>query len=392
MTRWHATSRKGPTSPCRRCSIRSGRRVGGKLAPEIVLEFDDPALGQKTVADVLVDPDRYLGETLADPLEGVPYGRCKAKVMRKNGGGVFIHTFAHGGGVHRLMIDAPRFDAIIENTDAKDVVAAVAAAFQDAMLDAHSEDRVRRDCATKANVGVKVVNNAIREEARRRAEIEEDMRLAQEEQARLEDTRVLVPLPPPDAEVWATVQPIDQILSRVNTPELPMRNLAGQLVCIEERVVDGLHGLTKGDDTEGAGEFLPAPPMPLITPLDQNGIAMVVEEHILIVSNARPKNGESEKNVRLPWNFCNALNVLKKSAIPVVTGVQSIPLVLLDRRLMATNGYHARLRLMFKIEQTLLPMLPRPEDCTVAKATADYRWLCDVWLADVETTPRERQT
>ncbi len=67
------------------------------LAPEFELEFDDDELGVRTVADVLADPDTYLDETLADPLEGVAYGRSKAKVLKRQNGTLFINSFAHGG-------------------------------------------------------------------------------------------------------------------------------------------------------------------------------------------------------------------------------------------------------------------------------------------------------
>ena len=64
------------------------------LAPEFELEFDD--LGECTVADVLADPDAYIGETLADPLEGIAYGRGKAKVLKQRDGRLMIHSYAHG--------------------------------------------------------------------------------------------------------------------------------------------------------------------------------------------------------------------------------------------------------------------------------------------------------
>ena len=54
------------------------------LFPDVELEFDH--LGIVTVGAVLADPDRYVGETLADPLEGIDYGRCKAMVMRGDDG------------------------------------------------------------------------------------------------------------------------------------------------------------------------------------------------------------------------------------------------------------------------------------------------------------------
>ena len=43
-------------------------RHRGVLLPYLELEFDH--LGIVSVADVLADPDRFVGETLADPLEG----------------------------------------------------------------------------------------------------------------------------------------------------------------------------------------------------------------------------------------------------------------------------------------------------------------------------------
>ena len=66
----------------------------GFLYPYQVLDFDD--VGTKTVAEVLADPESYIGCTLADPLEGIGYGRCKAMVMRGDDGTLFIHSFAHG--------------------------------------------------------------------------------------------------------------------------------------------------------------------------------------------------------------------------------------------------------------------------------------------------------
>lgn len=71
------------------------------LEAEFELEFDDA--GTCTVADVLADPDRYVGETLADPLEGIAYGRNKAKMLRRRDGRLVIHSFAHGGINYRLV-------------------------------------------------------------------------------------------------------------------------------------------------------------------------------------------------------------------------------------------------------------------------------------------------
>ena len=78
------------------------RQCEGVLRPDVELPFDDPELAGCTVGDVLADPERFEGETLADPLEGVSYGRCVAKVMRRADGTPWIHSFAHG----RTIYDA----------------------------------------------------------------------------------------------------------------------------------------------------------------------------------------------------------------------------------------------------------------------------------------------
>src|SRR5262249_40409467 len=83
-------------------------RHEGKLLPVMPLVFDAEDIGTVTVGDVLDDPKRFVGETLADPLEGVEYGRCKAMIMRRDDGTLFIHSFAHGRIFYDLVLDAAR--------------------------------------------------------------------------------------------------------------------------------------------------------------------------------------------------------------------------------------------------------------------------------------------
>ena len=53
-----------------------------RLAVGVVLPFDAEEFAGCSVDDVLADPERFVGATLADPLEGVDYGMCKAMIMR----------------------------------------------------------------------------------------------------------------------------------------------------------------------------------------------------------------------------------------------------------------------------------------------------------------------
>ena len=83
---------------------------------------DDPDLDGTTVADVLADPAAFEGETLADPLEGIEYGRCKAQIMRRADGTPWIHSFAHGHTTYELKLDAAAVRAAMAAADASDVV------------------------------------------------------------------------------------------------------------------------------------------------------------------------------------------------------------------------------------------------------------------------------
>ena len=73
-------------------------RCRGVLLPDLVLPFADKELEGCTVGDVLADPERFDGRVLADPIEGVSYGRTTAIVMlRRSDRHPWIKSFAHGG-------------------------------------------------------------------------------------------------------------------------------------------------------------------------------------------------------------------------------------------------------------------------------------------------------
>ena len=98
-----------------------GRQCEGILLSDVVLPFDDEEFVGCSVADVLRDPRRFVGATLADPIEGPDYGRCVAKVMRRQDGTVSIHSFAHGRTVYDLKYDAAAVRQAIEQTANRDL-------------------------------------------------------------------------------------------------------------------------------------------------------------------------------------------------------------------------------------------------------------------------------
>ena len=98
------------------------RQCNGTLLPDVVLPFDDEELVDCTVADVLADPDRFTGATMADPVEGVDYGTGCAKIMRRPDGTPWIHSFAHGRATYELKYDAAAIRKAIEQADKKEVI------------------------------------------------------------------------------------------------------------------------------------------------------------------------------------------------------------------------------------------------------------------------------
>jgi hypothetical protein len=76
-------------------------RADNALLPETEIHFDDGQI--VTVAEIYADPKRFLGRTAADPIEGVSYGRCKAKLYRNKITGLLqLNSHAHGGILYDL--------------------------------------------------------------------------------------------------------------------------------------------------------------------------------------------------------------------------------------------------------------------------------------------------
>jgi hypothetical protein len=110
---------KGISEPAAEQIVK--RQCEGVLRPDVVLPFDDEELASCTVADVLTAPDRFVGETLADPLEGPDYGICKAQIMRRADGSLWIHSFAHGRTTYELKLDRAAGEAAMGRVEGEAV-------------------------------------------------------------------------------------------------------------------------------------------------------------------------------------------------------------------------------------------------------------------------------
>jgi hypothetical protein len=132
----------------------------GVLHPDVVLPFDDADLAGKTVGDVLADPESFELATLADPAEGVAYGRGKAKIFRRRDGTPWINSFAHGRTIYELRYDAASVRAAMEAA-ASDAAKIFVALSVNADLDAVETEELRQLAKQLSGSTLKAIDGAI---------------------------------------------------------------------------------------------------------------------------------------------------------------------------------------------------------------------------------------
>ena len=159
------------------------RQCSGVLLPAVVLPFDAEDMRGCSVADVLADPDRFVDATLADPLEGIEYGVCKAKVMRRPDGTVWIHSFAHGRTVYDLKYDADAIAAFVAKAADADAIAVLARQVAAGDIEDDALDRLIDALVLRVKVGKMIikraVTNACKGQARQRHQADQDRRAAE---------------------------------------------------------------------------------------------------------------------------------------------------------------------------------------------------------------------
>jgi len=355
-------------------------RHQGKLAPLHPLVFDDASIGEVTVEDVLTHPETYVGQTLADPLEGVSYGRCKAKVMRRTGGGLFINSFAHGGATYDLIFDYVVIKKTIENTTETEILETVADMVSLAHLRADELNRIVDH--VKRNTGI---NKPV---IRARFDEKKTEQRASHRRSRspldIVDPRVRILRPESDVELTPVLTDLDDVLSQVEASEPPVRSIDGYLAHIVEYPIQGLHTLRKAGTGGADTKSDEAPPQPRLTIAGEAAATMIIEKHIAYHEPEGDDPGSGRVS-RLQDTFVKAYAGWKSSALPRVTGIATLPVVLPNGSIAANNGLDRELRLIFRMQPKLLEAIPQPGTVTAELASDAYRWLSNEWLADVDT-------
>ena len=228
------------------------RQCEGVLLPDVVLQFDDDDLAGTTVADVLADPARFEGATLADPLEGTEYGRCKARIMRRGDGTVWINSFAHGRTVYELKSDFRTAKTELEkaaNDEAPETFVRLALTGD---LGEDEIEELRNIAHRRTGINKRTLDNKLKS-ARQRVASEEARQVAERRTAERQDPRPQLPVPLSDAEWLPTMQAVNDVLGRNCATEPPTRNVDHCVALVRARRVPSLHFLTrKADDDTGS--------------------------------------------------------------------------------------------------------------------------------------------
>jgi uncharacterized tellurite resistance protein B-like protein len=353
------------------------RQCAGVLLPNFQPEFDDPDLRGVTVADILADPDKYVGETLADPLEGVEYGRGKAMIMRRADGSLWIHSFAHGRTIYELKYDYHAVEAALKAAvpdDISDLYIQLAIA---ADLTQAEIERLRDMVNQRSGIGKRALD-AMLKAARSAAAEKASAQKREQKMAARRDPRPAVPTPLPDAEWLPIMEVLNSVHGKSTAAEPPMRTRNGDLAGIKTECVLSLHMLTGAEANSTSSKHqLPAPPQMVIATLGEAEAAEMIERHVEFIAETK----EGIRPVHLAPPFVRHFLNRSDRALPVVNGTSSLPIVLGNGDILTGQGLDRKHGIVFRVPQEL--ELPPPADCTPLDTGHAMQFLCEQWLCDV---------
>ena len=222
------------------------RQCDGILLPDVVLPFDDDEFAGSTVGDVLADPERFVGATMADPNEGPDCGRCVAKIMRRSDGTVFIHSFAHGRTFYHLKLDAVAVRAAIERADKAAAAKTLRDLFMMADLDAQELEELRDLAHTRSGINKRTIAAMLKvarqEYAERQATQERERRTAERS-----DPRPQILNPSENAPWLGQMEVLDEVLGSSPTLRPPARDIDDDVTRARKIRVPNTHAFTAAE-------------------------------------------------------------------------------------------------------------------------------------------------
>jgi hypothetical protein len=227
------------------CSVPAARRTverqcEGVLQSDVELPFDDAELAGCTVADVLATPDRFVGATLADPLEGVAYGRCKAMIMRRSAGEMWVNSFAHGRTTYELRHSAGAIEAALAEAPDDQLAASFVQLAAAGDLTGEEQQRLRDSVAKRSGVGKRTLDQGVKE-----AREQQDARRRQEQRnqraAERRDPRPRIGVPTLDATFLPQIGVLNDVLGSSDQAIPPGRDIDGERSRLKMRTLNLLH-------------------------------------------------------------------------------------------------------------------------------------------------------
>jgi hypothetical protein len=222
------------------------RQCEGVLRPDIVLPFDDPELAGCTVGDVLADPEGFEDETLADPLEGVSYGRCVAKIMRRADGTPWIHSFAHGRTTYALKHDATSVRKAMEKAAKDDVVRTFTLLAASADLDEVELAELRPLAKKLSGINLRAIDAALK--AAQQQQTKQNAKAARARQAaRRQDPRPQIRAPFPDEPWLPQMDGLNEVIGGVISAKPPSRDIDGDAMWVRKLPVPNTHAFSQSE-------------------------------------------------------------------------------------------------------------------------------------------------
>ena len=206
----------------------------------------------------------------------------------------------------------------------------------------------------RTGAGERAVEAEVKEVLGRQKKTEADDR---RERERAASKKVFLPAPLGDSEPGPVMEMMDRVLANSDATEPPMRDLSSWPTHVLEREAAGLHELTStgANDEEGEKSRLPPPKQMLLTRHNQFGVEIEIGDHISFVH----ETDEGYQPVALAPRFLDHWLNYRRSKLPIVGAVLTMPLVLPDGTLLARNGLDRDRRLVMRCDQKMLDFIPR---------------------------------
>jgi hypothetical protein len=222
------------------------RQCDGILLPDIVLPFDDEDFRGITVNDVLTYPNRFEGATLADPLEGIEYGTCKARVMLHPDGTPWIHSFAHGRTIYELKHSRSTVRTAIERANDDQVVKTFIKMILAADLSADEIEELRNEVAKRSGL-TKTTLSQMLKAAQQAQSAKHRQRDVERHLAERRDPRPSINAPSGKAPWLPVMDALNEVIGASNVAHPPARDIDGVAAFARQIAVPHTHAFTPAE-------------------------------------------------------------------------------------------------------------------------------------------------